>query len=106
MQTFLVGFSDLEFKLNFGGCVSNKILEDESEVINNALINGGSFYSKGVKIFVDKPNSGNVGVKSGFWIRNGCGHTCYFNTSDRRKAQEACNDVFGKGQYTVNTPKN
>lgn len=80
-----------------------KKVNDSQKDVDEAIRWGGSFFWSGVKIFVHTGR--NTGIRTGYWIRNSMGYTVYFNTADRRKAQEACNDVFGKGMYTVNTPK-
>lgn len=40
-----------------------------------------------------------------FYTRSAMGHYYYYHTRARAKAQEACDDVFGKGRYTVNASK-
>lgn len=36
-----------------------------------------------------------------FFIRNALGMIVYYKTSDRLRAQKACDDEYGKGKYTV-----
>lgn len=36
-----------------------------------------------------------------FFIRNALGMIVYYKTSDRSKAQKACDEEYGKGKYTV-----
>ncbi len=36
-----------------------------------------------------------------FYIRNAMGEINYFKTSDRTKAQEKCNEIYGEKRYTV-----
>lgn len=72
--------------------------------INKALQEGGIVYVKGVRVFVDNPNNFSVVAHpTGFWIRNAMGFHTYFQTTTREKAQEACNELFGSGRYTVNS---
>jgi hypothetical protein len=40
-----------------------------------------------------------------FFTRSAMGSYYFYHTRDRAKAQEACDEVFGKGHYTVNTSK-
>lgn len=81
------------------------VREADEKFINNALINGGNFHKSGVKIYVHKPRTGELGLKTGYWINSSLGFKAYFNTPNRAKAQKACDDVFGKGMYRVNTPE-
>lgn len=36
-----------------------------------------------------------------FFIRNALGMIVYYKTSDRLRAQKACDEEYGKGKYTV-----
>lgn len=38
---------------------------------------------------------------TGFWIKDALGVLVYFITHDRSLAQNKCDDMFGKGKYTV-----
>ena len=40
-----------------------------------------------------------------WFIVNASQEYVYFHTSDRAKAQQACNDMYGAGFYTVKTSK-
>jgi hypothetical protein len=40
-----------------------------------------------------------------FFTRSALGQYYFYHTRDRAKAQEACDDVFGKSRYTVNSSK-
>lgn len=41
-------------------------------------------------------------IPVGSWyIRNALGDYVFFKTADRKKAQDAVNEIFGKGKYTV-----
>lgn len=42
---------------------------------------------------------------SAFFIRNALGEVVFFRTRDREKAQEKCDDLYGKGKYRVNASK-
>jgi hypothetical protein len=41
---------------------------------------------------------------SGYWIKNAMGNKVWFVTSDRVKAQEECDNLYG-GKYKVNASK-
>jgi len=72
--------------------------------VNEALANGGVVYVKNIRVFVDNPkNFSVVESPTGFWIRNAMGFHTYFKAQTRQKAQEACNELFGVGRYTVNS---
>ena len=40
-----------------------------------------------------------------FFTRSAMGQYYFYHTRARAKAQEACDDLFGKGRYTVNASK-
>lgn len=40
-----------------------------------------------------------------FFTRSAMGQYYFYHTRDRAKAQVACDDLFGKGRYTVNASK-
>lgn len=41
-----------------------------------------------------------------FFVMSATQDYYFFKTSDRSKAQAKCDDLFGKGKYTVKTSKN
>lgn len=40
-----------------------------------------------------------------FYVRSALGQYYFYHTSKRAKAQEACDEYFGKARYTVNASK-
>ena len=42
---------------------------------------------------------------SNYYIRNALGAYTFFHSRDRGEAQKVCDDMYGKGQYTVNASK-
>lgn len=75
----------------------------ESEVLN-CISNGGKFYVEGCLVYIDNPNNFDcVEAATGFWITNAMGLKTYFKCPDRKKAQMACNKLYGAGVYTVNS---
>ena len=79
--------------------------KDSNEVeIQKASSNGGVIYVGGVRTFIDNPRDyDTVECASGFWIMNALGWKTYFKCPTREKAQKACDIVYGKGAYKVNS---
>lgn len=74
------------------------------QVVNQATLNGGIIYVNNVRVYIDNPNNFDVlDSASGFWIRNAMGWKVYFKCPTREKAQATCNELYGKGSYTVNS---
>jgi hypothetical protein len=42
---------------------------------------------------------------SKYYIQDALGDFIYFHTSDRKKAQEACDKLYGKGHYKVRSSR-
>ncbi len=72
--------------------------------LNDVLINGGIIKIKGTTIFVDCPDNLNYYTSAtGYYIVSANGYKVYFKCRDRQRAQFVCNELFGAGQYTVNS---
>ena len=72
--------------------------------LNEVMSNGGTVKVLGVTVLFDNPNNLNYyGSCSGYYIRNAQDWKVYFKCRDRKKAQETCDMIFGKGQYVVNS---
>lgn len=54
-------------------------------------------YSKTLEVDYKHPHD--------FYIRNCLGNFVYFQTKVRSKAQDKCDEVYGKGKYKVNAAK-
>lgn len=79
-----------------------KYLEKSLSDLNDVLCNGGVIKVKGVTVFADNPNNLNYYTSStGYYIIDALGHNVYFKCRERSKAQEICNEIFGKGKYTI-----
>ena len=72
--------------------------------LNEVLSKGGIIKVKGCTVFVDNPDNLNYYTSpSGYYIRNAQDWLVYFKCRERAKAQLVCNEIFGSGQYTVNS---
>ena len=72
--------------------------------LNDVLINGGVIKIKGTTVFVDNPDNLNYYTSaSGYYIVSAQGWKVYFKCRDRKRAQAVCNELFGSGQYFVNS---
>lgn len=68
------------------------------------MMNGGVIRVLGVNVFFDNPNNLNYYTSAtGYYIRNAQDWLVYFKCRDRSKAQAVANEIFGVGQYTVNS---
>lgn len=68
------------------------------------MMNGGVIKVLGVNVFFDNPNNLNYYTSAtGYYIRNAQDWLVYFKCRDRSKAQAVANEIFGVGQYTVNS---
>lgn len=72
--------------------------------LNDVMLNGGMIRVNGVNVLFDYDTNLNYyGSSTGFYIVNSLGYKVYFKCRDRKKAQDTCNIIFGKGQYVVNS---
>ena len=70
--------------------------------LNEVLTNGGVLKIKGTTVFVDNPDNLNYYTSvSGYYIVSAQGWKVYFKCRDRKRAQAVCNELFGKGAYTI-----
>ena len=70
--------------------------------LNSVLSSGGLIKIKGTTVFVDNPDNLNYYTSaSGYYIVSAQGWKVYFKCRDRKRAQAVCNEVFGKGAYTI-----
>ena len=72
--------------------------------LNDVMLNGGMIRVNGINVLFDYDTNLNYyGSSTGFHIVNSLGYKVYFKCRDRKKAQDTCNIIFGKGQYVVNS---
>lgn len=72
--------------------------------LNDVMLHGGTVRVLGTTVFFDNPNNLNYYTSaSGYYIRNAQDWLVYFKCRDRAKAQAVANEIFGKGQYFVNS---
>ena len=72
--------------------------------LNDVMLNGGMIRVNGINVLFDYDTNLNYyGNSTGFYIVNSLGYKVYFKCRDRKKAQDTCNIIFGKGQYVVNS---
>ncbi|AYD82421.1 hypothetical protein Aci011_015 [Acinetobacter phage vB_AbaM_B09_Aci01-1] len=85
--------------------MSSKKSKNSTEVeISEALANGGIIYVNNCRVFIDNPKNFSIFESpTGFWIKNAMDFMTYFKATTREKAQEACDELFGKGRYKVNS---
>lgn len=85
---------------------TKKLKSSSDAEIMEVIQNGGIAYIDGVRVFVDNPRNFNiVEAASGYWITNAMGFKTYFKVRNgcRVTAQNACDVMFGKGRYKVNS---
>lgn len=72
--------------------------------LNGVLTKGGIIKVKGCTVFVDCPDNLNYYTSpTGYYVVSAQGWKVYFKCRERAKAQLVCNEIFGSGQYTVNS---
>lgn len=72
--------------------------------LNDVMLKGGTIRVLGTTVFFDNPNNLNYYTSaSGYYIRNAQDWLVYFKCRERQKAQLVCNEIFGAGQYTINS---
>ena len=72
--------------------------------LNDVMLRGGIVYINKIQVLFDNPNNLNYyGSCTGFYIKSAQDWKVYFKCRDRKKAQETCDMIFGKGIYTVNS---
>ena len=72
--------------------------------LNDVMLHGGMVKVLGVNVLFDYDTNLNYyGAATGYHITNGLGYKVYFKCRDRKKAQETCDMIFGKGKYVVNS---
>ena len=70
--------------------------------LNDVLSNGGVLKINGTTVFVDCPTNLNYYTSAtGYYIVSANGYKVYFKCRDRQRAQSVCNELFGKGAYTI-----
>ena len=70
--------------------------------LNDVLTNGGILKIKGTTVFVVNPDNLNYYTSaSDYYIVSAQGWKVYFKCRDRKRAQAVCNELFGKGAYTI-----
>lgn len=70
--------------------------------LNDVMLHGGMVKLLGVNVLFDYDTNLNYyGAATGYHITNGLGYKVYFKCRERSKAQMVCNELFGAGQYTV-----
>lgn len=68
------------------------------------VMTGGFKKILSIGVYIEYPDrDGNIVERNGYWIRNALNGRTYFRTKNREKAQQVCDLLYGKGQYTVNT---
>jgi len=79
-------------------------LESILSDLNAVMMNGGVIKVKGVSVLFDNPDNLNYYTSStGYYIVCAQGWKVYFKCRERQRAQEICNEIFGKARYTVNS---
>ena len=72
--------------------------------LNDVMLHGGIIRVNAIQVLFDNPNNLNhYGSCTGFYIKSAQDCKVYFKCRDRKKAQETCDMIFGKGQYFVNS---
>ena len=72
--------------------------------LNDVMLNGGMIRVNGINVLFDYDTNLNYyGSSTGFYIVNSLGYKVYFKCRDRQRAQMVCNELFGVGQYTINS---
>ena len=72
--------------------------------LNDVMLRGGIVYINKIQVLFDNPNNLNYyGSCTGFYVKSAQDWKVYFKCRDRKKAQETCDMIFGKGVYTVNS---
>ena len=72
--------------------------------LNDVMLHGGILKIKGTTVFIDCPTNLNYYTSAtGYYIVSAQGWKVYFKCRDRKRAQAVCNELFGKGQYFVNS---
>ena len=72
--------------------------------LNDVMLHGGMIRVNSIQVLCDNPNNLNYyGSCSGYYIRNAQDWLVYFKCRDRAKAQAVANEIFGRGQYFVNS---
>ena len=70
--------------------------------LNDVLSNGGIIKIKNTTVFVDNPDNLNYYTSAtGYYIVSAQGWKVYFKCRERQRAQAVCNELFGKGAYTI-----
>lgn len=70
--------------------------------LDDCMMNGGAIKIAGTTVLFDYPNCTDHDVHpSGYFIKNSLGYRVYFKCRERKKAQDICNQIFGKNHYTV-----
>ena len=72
--------------------------------LNEVMLRGGLVRVNKINVLFDYDTNLNYYSSStGYYIRNALGYKVYFKCRERQKAQEACDMIFGKGIYKVNS---